>query len=528
MELKKKLRAFFTLTRKGNGGFTLVELIVTIAILGILAGVGTVGYSGYVKSAQKKADQTLVSNIIRAIEVGTNSTMFVNDDSFKMGQMAYPIGFITLTASESTDSQVVTSKTEMTGPVEGNCVFETATVTRLTSENVSQTCWFETKTERVYTITNEEIRYCTVHGSAPSALSSDTEYVTAFTGCNHGWSHDWKITKTTLPAGTLSADSSVKVASTKNSSLCERAYNYQYGSFTGTTDIGAAVSGDTLYDAIEAAFGDVESLKLQYDGWTSDEGVDYATFYTAAPAVMEDVESLSGLLILGQNLVGADRLGLSTTYNSGEEVLVNVAKLVVETYPTEDAWMEKWNIACDQLWDGWGFDLPGRETYCAARVGYNTAFASYMDANGLSQYSEKIRDFQSQSIAGVGLPALVCTDAFNDSDARSKLGLSDAAIEEVAALYAKYKDSAACEENGRVFYRTLATFNETADIAQAQVADGKYTDIYGYYNSYVNEIAAMYDAAQTAAGDGIVIIVTVEGGEVKCDVSPVSADLRNK
>lgn len=90
------------------------------------------------------------------------------------------------------------------------------------------------------------------------------------------------------------------------------------------------------------------------------------------------------------------------------------------------------------------------------------------------------------------------------------------------------KDSAACEENGRVFYRTLATFNETADIAQAQVADGKYTDIYGYYNSYVNEIAAMYDAAQTAAGDGIVIIVTVEGGEVKCDVSPVSADLRNK
>lgn len=37
---------------KANGGFTLVELIVVIAILGILVGVGMPAYSNYVEKAQ--------------------------------------------------------------------------------------------------------------------------------------------------------------------------------------------------------------------------------------------------------------------------------------------------------------------------------------------------------------------------------------------------------------------------------------------------------------------------------------------
>ena len=69
MKLRKNWKRFWTLNRHHAEGFTLVELIVVIAILAILGGVAIPAYSGYVKKANMQADMTLISEIKHAIEL---------------------------------------------------------------------------------------------------------------------------------------------------------------------------------------------------------------------------------------------------------------------------------------------------------------------------------------------------------------------------------------------------------------------------------------------------------------------------
>ena len=66
MKFKENFKRFMTLNRHHDGGFTLVELIVVIAILAILAGVAVPVYSGYIKKAEKAGDLQLLGAINQA------------------------------------------------------------------------------------------------------------------------------------------------------------------------------------------------------------------------------------------------------------------------------------------------------------------------------------------------------------------------------------------------------------------------------------------------------------------------------
>lgn len=88
MDLKKKVKGLSALARKGNGGFTLVELIVVIAILAILAGVGAAAYNGYMEKANQAADETLIAEINRAAALAVLEGRSQDMESLNPGQLS--------------------------------------------------------------------------------------------------------------------------------------------------------------------------------------------------------------------------------------------------------------------------------------------------------------------------------------------------------------------------------------------------------------------------------------------------------
>ena len=75
---------------KNNKGFTLIELLVVVAIIGILAAVGTVAYQGYISGANKSATKSNHASAVKyiAAEVAKcsigESTVFKTADGTTM------------------------------------------------------------------------------------------------------------------------------------------------------------------------------------------------------------------------------------------------------------------------------------------------------------------------------------------------------------------------------------------------------------------------------------------------------------
>ena len=66
-----------------SSGFSLIELLVVVAILGIIASIGIVSYTGYVSGAKRKSAE----NVMQQISLGQteyysdNGTYFLNSNS---------------------------------------------------------------------------------------------------------------------------------------------------------------------------------------------------------------------------------------------------------------------------------------------------------------------------------------------------------------------------------------------------------------------------------------------------------------
>ena len=102
--------------QKKNKGFTLVELIIVVAILAILVGLLAPQYTKYVERSRQSADASNLDNIVTAIKVATADGAYdIKDDTYTIVITSANTKIYNKTKAEVTSGDLIDALTEYAG-----------------------------------------------------------------------------------------------------------------------------------------------------------------------------------------------------------------------------------------------------------------------------------------------------------------------------------------------------------------------------------------------------------------------------
>ncbi len=562
---------------KNNLGFSLVELIIVIAIMAILAAASIPVVGAFIKKAEKSNDISLVKDILYAIDLANEADAFAGYRQTALGDIEYPIAFIVIGEG---GTQVVTSSTSIKYD-ETPCDFQFKTInTFVKTGEWSQQCpnissGSYTVKGDIYEVRSVQYEYCAAH-TPENAFAETTEAQQKPCDYKHVGTKknvfgdlyycngcDKEATEfVTIPIGStiIPNEEIVCKRSPENTSICSAAYQNSYGTIdkntVGTTDTNTE---HAVYQALVDVFGDSWDMKLSYDKWNEEADYNYSTFYANADNLFEDIESLSGTVQKAsawREFLAKVGISISQEYNSDSEVLSAIATNVLTKYPNYSDWEAAWivagNAGTDTIYPfGFSASDGGMETYAACRKGYNSAFASYLEACGQTDYANVIsayravqEDYIENTLNTIGMsdlqmPATITQKSFytdfvdmNTHNNHLYVQLLEYysndekkatdALGDIEKYYKQYLTSDAYLENCKAFYDTMSTIVETKGVAESS------GDYFNYYEGYINEIGSLYEVVADANKNGdLVIIVSLKDGKAVCTLSNAAADPRN-